>query len=105
MTTTSNKYSTSFGFTEEEVRNALQLFGLQDQADNVKKWYDGFCFGNKSDIYNPWSITKYLDTGKFDSYWVNTSSNSLIDKLFKAVLQISKLLWKICWREDHRNCH
>ena len=36
MTTTSNKYSTSFGFTEEEVRNALQLFGLQDQADNVK---------------------------------------------------------------------
>ena len=44
VTTTSNKYSTSFGFTEEEVRNALQLFGLQDQADNVKKWYDGFCF-------------------------------------------------------------
>lgn len=84
MTTTSNKYSTSFGFTEEEVRNALQLFGLQDQADNVKKWYDGFCFGNKSDIYNPWSITKYLDTGKFDSYWVNTSSNSLIDKLIQG---------------------
>ena len=84
VTTTSNKYSTSFGFTEEEVRNALQLFGLQDQADNVKKWYDGFCFGNKSDIYNPWSITKYLDTGKFDSYWVNTSSNSLIDKLIQG---------------------
>ena len=84
VTTTSNKYSTSFGFTEEEVSNALQLFGLQDQADNVKKWYDGFCFGNKSDIYNPWSITKYLDTGKFDSYWVNTSSNSLIDKLIQG---------------------
>ncbi len=84
VTTTSNKYSTSFGFTEEEVRNALQLFGLQDQADNVKKWYDGFCFGSKSDIYNPWSITKYLDTGKFDSYWVNTSSNSLIDKLIQG---------------------
>ena len=66
------------------MRNALQLFGLQDQADNVKKWYDGFCFGNKSDIYNPWSITKYLDTGKFDSYWVNTSSNSLIDKLIQG---------------------
>ena len=50
----------------------------------MKKWYDGFCFGNKSDIYNPWSITKYLDTGKFDSYWVNTSSNSLIDKLIQG---------------------
>ena len=84
VTTPSTKYSTSLGFTEEEVRNALQLFGLQDQADNVKKWYDGFCFGNKSDIYNPWSITKYLDTGKFDSYWVNTSSNSLIDKLIQG---------------------
>ena len=83
VTTTSDKYSTSFGFTEDEVMDALQLFGLQGQADEVKKWYDGFCFGDRKDIYNPWSITKYLDTGKFDSYWVNTSSNSLIGKLIQ----------------------
>ena len=63
--------------------NALRLFGLEEQADEVKNWYDGFCFGSQKDIYNPWSITKYLDTGKFDSYWVNTSSNSLIGKLIQ----------------------
>lgn len=83
VTTTSNKYSTAFGFTEAEVMNALRLFGLEEQADEVKNWYDGFCFGSQKDIYNPWSITKYLDTGKFDSYWVNTSSNSLIGKLIQ----------------------
>lgn len=83
VTTTSDKYSNSFGFTEDEVMDALQLFGLQGQADEVKKWYDGFCFGKRKDIYNPWSITKFLDTGKFDSYWVNTSSNSLIGKLIQ----------------------
>lgn len=83
VTTTSNKYSTAFGFTEAEVMNALRLFGLEEQSDEVKNWYDGFCFGSQKDIYNPWSITKYLDTGKFDSYWVNTSSNSLIGKLIQ----------------------
>ena len=83
VTTTSNKYSTAFGFTEAEVMNALEMFGLQEQSGEVKKWYDGFCFGEQNDVYNPWSITKYLDTGKFDSYWVNTSSNSLIGKLIQ----------------------
>ena len=83
VTTTSNKYSTAVGFTEAEVMNALKLFGLQEQSGEVKKWYDGFCFGKQKDVYNPWSITKYLDTGKFDSYWVNTSSNSLIGKLIQ----------------------
>ena len=83
VTTTSNKYSTAFGFTEAEVMNALEMFGLQEQSGEVKKWYDGFCFGKQNDVYNPWSITKYLDTGKFDSYWVNTSSNSLIGKLIQ----------------------
>ena len=83
VTTTSGKYSTSFGFTEDEVASALQLFGLQEKQSEVKKWYDGFHFGTQTDIYNPWSITKYLDTGKFDSYWVNTSSNSLIGKLIQ----------------------
>lgn len=83
VTTTSDKYSTAFGFTEVEVSDALRIFDRQDQTEEVKKWYDGFCFGCHKDIYNPWSITKYLDTGKFDSYWVNTSSNSLIGKLIQ----------------------
>ena len=56
---------------------------MADRGEKVRKWYDGFCFGDRNDIYNPWSITKFLDTGKFDSYWVNTSSNSLAGKLIQ----------------------
>lgn len=83
VTTTSEKYKTSFGFTEEEVRHALEEFGLSDSMEKVKFWYDGFRFGNRNDIYNPWSITKYLDSGKFDSYWANTSANTLVGKLIQ----------------------
>lgn len=83
VTTTSRKYETAFGFTGEEVEAALQQFGRQGDMEKVRFWYDGFCFGDRTDIYNPWSITKYLDSGKFGNYWANTSSNSLIGKLIR----------------------
>ena len=54
VTTLSTKYETSFGFTEEEVFNALDEQGLPDEKSDVKKWYDGFIFGKQKDIYNPW---------------------------------------------------
>lgn len=81
--TTSEKYATSFGFTESEVFTALDEAGMSDQCDVVKKWYDGFVFGGKKDIYNPWSITNFLDKRKIDIYWANTSSNSLIGHLIQ----------------------
>ena len=62
VTTTSEKYSSSFGFTEEEVFHALENNGLFAERENISYWYDGFSFGKRKDIYNPWSITKYLDT-------------------------------------------
>ena len=83
VTTTSEKYADCFGFTEEEVFRALEEFGLSDQKQKVKQWYDGFTFGSQPDIYNPWSILNYLDTGKFAAYWANTSSNSLAGKLIR----------------------
>lgn len=83
VTTTSDKYSDVFGFTEKEVFDALKEFGLYDQRQMVKEWYDGFTFGKMSDIYNPWSIINYLDKGKVGAYWANTSSNSLVGKLIK----------------------
>jgi len=83
ITTTSEKYTTSFGFTEEEVFQSLDRQGLSDYKAKVKEWYDGFQFGSHADIYNPWSISNFLDTGKFAAYWVNTSSNSLVSKLIK----------------------
>ena len=83
VTTTSDEYATSFGFTEKEVFQALDVFGHTDKKEDIKKWYDGFAFGHQTDIYNPWSIINFLDTGNFALYWANTSSNSLIGKLIK----------------------
>ncbi len=68
VTTTSDKYEDCFGFTEEEVFAALDEQGLSDRKEEVKAWYDGFTFGNKSDIYNPWSIIHFLDKKKTGAY-------------------------------------
>lgn len=83
ITTTSEKYEDVFGFTENEVYSALEEYGMSDKKEEVKKWYDGFTFGKKSDIYNPWSIINYLDKKKVGAYWANTSSNSLIGNLLR----------------------
>lgn len=83
VTTTSVKYEDCFGFTEGEVFAALEEHGLSDRKQQVKDWYDGFTFGNRRDIYNPWSIINFLDKRKVGAYWANTSSNSLVDKLIK----------------------
>ncbi|MDE5952426.1 MAG: ATP-binding protein [Acetatifactor sp.] len=83
VTTTSEKYTDSFGFTEEEVFDSLGEYGLSDQRQLVKDWYDGFAFGNKKDIYNPWSIINFLDKKKAGAYWSNTSSNRLVSKLLR----------------------
>nr|WP_304577398.1 AAA family ATPase [uncultured Acetatifactor sp.] len=83
VTSTSEMYADCFGFTEEEVFAALDEYGMQDKRNEVKKWYDGFTFGNCRDIYNPWSIINYLKTGRLSTYWANTSSNGLVDKLIR----------------------
>ena len=83
ITTTSNNYATSFGFTQEEVFVALKEFGLEQEKEKVKFWYDGFIFGNHRDIYNPWSILNFLDEKKYVTYWANTSANSLVGKLIR----------------------
>lgn len=83
VTATSNKYAEAFGFTQGEVSDALCEFGLSDMEKSVKAWYDGFTFGKKTDIYNPWSIINFLDEKKLSTYWANTSSNRLVGKLIR----------------------
>ena len=83
VTTTSEKYADCFGFTEKEVFAALEEYNLSDQKQQVKSWYDGFTFGKRKDIYNPWSIINFLDKKKVGAYWANTSSNTLIGKLIR----------------------
>ena len=108
VTTTTDKYATSFGFTEEEVFAAMDEFGYGEKEE-VKRWYDGFVFGKHRDIYNPWSILNYLDKRELRTYWEpedyhlqvagsrqmsasshlarclreNSSSNSLVGKLIR----------------------
>ena len=92
VTTTSNQYETVFGFTEEEVFNALDEQGLSDEKGEVKKWYDGFTFGDKKDIYNPWSIINLLKFKTFKTYWADSSSNGLINSLVKTGSSYIKMM-------------
>ena len=84
VTTTSDEYASCFGFLEEEVFAALDDKGLGNEKQNVKKWYDGFCFGAHRDIYNPWSILSFIgNNAKYDAYWSNTSGNGLVSALIQ----------------------
>ena len=101
VTVTSDEYSQSFGFTEEEVFLALDKFGLSAKKGIVKEWYDGFTFGKQRDIYNPWSISNFLRDKVIDTYWADTSSNSLINHLLKtAVPEIKELMELLLKRES-----
>ena len=85
VTTTSEEYAVSFGFTEEEVFGIPERVGLGEEKEQVKHWYDGFIFGSHTDIYNPWSITSFVkNNGKYSAYWVNTSSNGLLHSLVQT---------------------
>ncbi|MDE7200554.1 MAG: ATP-binding protein [Lachnospiraceae bacterium] len=84
VTTTSDDYATSFGFTEEEVFKALDDMELGSEKQGVKQWYDGFTFGRHTDIYNPWSIASFIrKNGKYAAYWANTSGNGLVNSLIQ----------------------
>lgn len=104
VTTTSDEYAVAFGFTEKEVFDALDKFGYEDEKEKVKSWYDGFVFGEHKDIYNPWSILNFLDTGKYDTYWANTSSNSLAGKLIRESGHQIKADFEALLRGEHLKC-
>lgn len=82
VTMTSNQYAACFGFTEEEVFDAMDEFAMINKEE-VKQWYDGFTVGELKDIYNPWSIICFLNNRQLKNYWANTSSNSLISRLIR----------------------
>ena len=101
VTTTSDEYGKAFGFTEEEVFAAMDELGMDDRKQDVKRWYDGFIFGMWKDIYNPWSILNFLDTGKITTYWANTSSNSLVGKLLREGSRDVKESFEELMRGEH----
>ena len=104
VTVTSDKYAASFGFTEEEVFKVLDEYGYGEKKEEVKWWYDGFVFGKQKDIYNPWSILNFLDTGKIGTYWANTSSNSLVGKLIREGNRIIKTTFEELLKGETIRC-
>ncbi len=84
ITASSEKYADIFGFTQKEVSEALAEFGILDMEERVRDWYNGFTFGKRTDIYNPWSIINFLEKKSFSTYWANTSSNNLVGKLIQG---------------------
>lgn len=105
VTTMTDRYSTAFGFTEEEVFRALEGRNLKGEIDGIRFWYDGFAFGSRAGIYNPWSITMFLDTGEYGAYWADTSSNVLVSELIrtgtpKLKMQMEELLTGGCIEID-----
>lgn len=102
--TTSEKYATAFGFTEDEVFAVLDEYGYSDRKEEVKYWYDGFTFGGHGDIYNPWSILNFLDKGRIASYWANTSSNGLVGKLIREGSRKIKSQFEILLKGESIQC-
>ena len=78
-----DSFTTSFGFTEEEIKTTLKKYDILKYFDDIKSWYDGYNIGNTTDIYNPWSIINFFSELKFIPYWVNTSQNTLIEVILK----------------------
>ena len=85
-----DKFETFFGLSEEEVKEALKYFEMTYEIEEVKRWYDGYKFGN-SEVYNPWSIINYLSDRGLQAYWVNTSDNALIyDSIKNSTVDVFK---------------
>lgn len=77
----SNKYADAFGFTEEELFDILDCHDISEK-EKIKEMYDGFTFGNRGNIYNPWSIINYMQDRNLRPYWVNSGGIGLASKLF-----------------------
>lgn len=94
------EYPSYFGLTQKEIESALKYYEVDFEIDKVRDWYDGYKFGG-IEIYNPWSITKYLKYKELGAYWVNTSDNLLIyDTLKKGDLEIIEDLKQLIERKE-----
>ena len=86
MSVTAANYAEYFGFTPDEVEAMLRDYGLEENLETVRRWYDGYQFGD-TEVYNPWSVINYVDSCRTNKaafakpYWSNTSSNSIVRTL------------------------
>lgn len=81
----SNRYADVIGFTDNEIKKMTEYLGISDKFEEIKRWYNGYNFGG-NEIYNPWSVLKYVVEGyKPAPYWVNTSANAILKELFTTI--------------------
>ncbi len=100
FTVLDNEFADDFGITEEEMDKVIQDFEIQDEKEEIKKWYDGYTIGDVEGIYNPWSILNYLTDRKLIQYWVNTSSNDLIKLVLKNSSTIKEKIERLLKDEE-----
>ena len=89
-----------FGITEEEMEKVIEDFKVEDDKEEIKKWYDGYKIGEIEGIYNPWSILNYLTDRKLMPYWVNTSSNDLIKLVLKNSVTVKEKIERLLKDEE-----
>ena len=100
FTVLDNEFADDFGITEEEMNKVIQDFEIEDEKEEIKKWYDGYTIGDVKGIYNPWSILNYLTDRKLIQYWVNTSSNDLIKLVLKNSSTIKEKIERLLKDEE-----
>ena len=95
FTIMNNEFADDFGITTEEMKKIISDFNVEENEEEIKKWYDGYKIGNVEGIYNPWSILNYLNKKELKPYWVNTSSNDLIKMTLKKSNSIKEKMIKL----------
>ena len=95
-----NEFADDFGITEEEMDKVIKDFNIQEEKEEIKKWYDGYKIGEVEGIYNPWSIINYLNKKVLMPYWVNTSSNDLIKLVLKNSSTIKEKIERLLKDEE-----
>ncbi len=100
FTVLDNEFADDFGITSEEMDKVMKDFNVEDDKDEIKKWYDGYRIGNVEGIYNPWSVFNYLTDKQLKPYWVNTSSNDLIKLTVKNSMTVKEKMERLLKDEE-----
>ena len=95
-----NEFSDDFGITTKEMEKVISDFGIEEEKEEIRKWYDGYKIGKEEGIYNPWSVLNYLNKRELKPYWVNTSSNDLIKMTLKKSNSIKEQFGKLLNDEE-----
>ena len=99
-TVLNDEFADDFGITSEEMDKVIEDFGVEEEKEEIKKWYDGYRIGNVEGIYNPWSVLNYLAKKELKPYWVNTSSNDLIKLTIKNSMTVKEKMERLLKDEE-----